>query len=322
MNMKKVAPINILIACDKNYAPYYGVLLSSLFRHNPKQAFRIYLVTDGTWSKSQEQKFRQLCKRHCSEFHVIIVDADIVKNCPVVPNYHVNVSAYYHILSPLILPQEIDKIIYMDGDMIVCDDICDLWSLDMEGYAMAAALDSVAFWDETYERLGYKAKYGYINNGVSIINLKYWREHHIYEKAVAFMNAHSDSLRLMDQDTENGVLREKMKILPITYNFQIMFLAEYFWNRFDDDFKTNVLETAKHPIVIHYNGGTKPWSWRYWKLPYRREWLREYWHSPWWFAYQIQPIGKYIKHLIKRIVRRRKTIAAQQSQYIPESHGL
>lgn len=320
--MKQVKPINILIACDNNYAPYYGVLLVSLFRHHSGESFDVYLITDNSICKQTISKFSALCERNNSRFFVKVADVNILKDYPNNLNHHVNLAGYYHILAPAILPKDIDKIIYMDGDMLVRGNIEDLWEMDMEGYAMAAALDSIAFDKSVYERLGYCEIYPYVNNGVSVINLKYWRENQVIEKAMAYIAGHHDTLDLMDQDTENAVLYDKIKVMPITYNYQVMFLAKYFWKDFDDAFRQKVLDTAKHPIIIHYNGGIKPWSWRYWKLPYRMEWLREYWKSPWWFAYQIKPIGKYIKHLIKRIVRRKNTIAAQQSQYIPEANNL
>ena len=314
--------INILIASDINYAPYYGVMLTSLFEHNRESRFAVYLITDETWTAKETKKFEKLCGKYNSHFKALITDIFSIIDVPLNPNHHCNKATYYNILASKILPPEIDKIIYMDGDMIVQGKICKLWNIDMKDYAMAAVWDSMTFDDSTAERLGYDKRYAYVNNGTSVYNLAYWREHRIDKKAIEYMNAHPDTLTFMDQDVENAVLAGHITYLPITYNFQTMFLCEYFWKHFDDNFKNQVLETAKHPMIIHYNGGTKPWNWRYWKMPYRMEWLREYWKSPWWFAYQMKPIGKYLKHLVKRIVHRKKLIAAQQSQYISEAQQL
>lgn len=318
----KNSTINILIASDINYAPYYGVMLASLFEHNKESQFDVYLITDNTWTEKETRRFEKLCGKYHSHFTALITDVFSLIDVPLNPDHHCNQATYYNILASRILPPEIDKVIYMDGDMIVQGDISELWNIDMKDYAMAAVWDSMTFDTITAERLGYDKNYAYFNNGTSVYNLSYWREHKIDKKALEYMETHLDSLIYMDQDVENAVLAGHIKYLPITFNFQAMFLCEYFWKLFDNNFKKQVLKTAKHPVIIHYNGGTKPWSWRYWKLPYRREWLREYWKSPCWFAYQIKPIGKYIKHLIKRVLKRKTLIKKQRSQYIKEAFEI
>ena len=49
--------INILIACDKNYAPYYGVMLTSLFYNNKDSVFHIHWITDKFVPQEEKDKF-------------------------------------------------------------------------------------------------------------------------------------------------------------------------------------------------------------------------------------------------------------------------
>ena len=314
--------INILIASDINYAPYYGVMLTSLFENNNLSSFVIYLITDETWTDKETRRFEKLCMKHNSSFIVLRTDVFSLIDVPLNPNHHVNKATYYNILASKILPNDIDKVIYMDGDMLVQGDISSLWDIDMTNYAMAAVWDSIAFDESVAVRLGYSPEHRYVNNGTSIYNLAYWREHNVDKFLLTFINEHYESLTFMDQDVENAVLAGYIKYLPVTYNFQVLFLTKYFSQAFTPEFMNEVLLNKEHPVIIHYNGGVKPWSWRYYALPYRKEWLRAYWKSPWFFAYKITPIGKYIKHLIKRVVRRKQLIQAQRNQYIPEAYDL
>ena len=251
-----------------------------------------------------------------------MVDEELMQICPLYPENHIARTTYYRLMAAELLPNNVDKIIYMDGDMIVIGDIHALWEFDITNYAVAGAVDSLQFDDEIYRRLAFDKKNGYFNAGVELINLRYWREHNISNQAIAYIESHQDSLPFMDQDVINTILADKKAFIPIRYNYQTMYLTKFFSKAFTPEFMNDVLLNKEHPVIIHYNGGVKPWSWRYYALPYRKEWLRAYWKSPWFFAYKITPIGKYIKQLIKRVVRRKSLIRAQQSQYIPEAYNL
>ena len=110
--------INILIASDINYAPYYGVMLTSLFENNRNSSFDVFLLTDNTWSKTETIKFETLCKKNNSNFYVrIINDVEITDSFPL--SAHLNRATYYNLNAANLLPSTIHRVIYMDGDMIV-----------------------------------------------------------------------------------------------------------------------------------------------------------------------------------------------------------
>ena len=73
--------INILIGSDINYAPYYGVMLTSLFMNNKESKFDVYLLTDETWTDAETKKFSNLANSFNSTFKVIVVDFDISDIC-------------------------------------------------------------------------------------------------------------------------------------------------------------------------------------------------------------------------------------------------
>ena len=314
--------INVLIGSDINYAPYYGVMLTSLLMNNAESVFNVYLLTDNSWTDKETIKFEKLCNKYRSNFYVNVVDEKKISICPLNPENHIARSTYYRLMASELLPTEVQKVIYMDGDMIVRGEINALWNIDISNVAIAGAIDPSQFNNETYVRLNFDKKFGYFNAGVELINLRYWRENNISKQAIEFIESHKESLPLMDQDVVNTILADKKVFIPIRYNFQTMLLTKYFYRTFTDIFKKEVLENMLTPIIIHYNGGVKPWHWRYYALPYRKEWLQAYWHSSWFFAYEFTPITKYIKHLIKRIVHRKALITTQRNQYIQESHEL
>jgi len=313
--------INILIGSDINYAPYYGVMLTSLFMNNKESEFDVYLLTDSSWTDKETKKFEKLCGQYRSRFIVKVVDEDVIRKFPLNPAHHATRPTYYRLMASKLLPDTVDKIIYLDGDMIVNGSLSDLWKEQIEGYAIAGVTDSLAFDEETYTRLGFDPKYSYFNAGLELISLKYWREHNISELTVNYVAENIDRLLFLDQDVANTLLADRKKILPTKYNFQTMYLTHYFSKNFTNEFFQDVLCTAQNPVIIHYCGGVKPWQYRYWGLPYLKEWNDAYKASLWKGIIVRKPWMKYVKFCIKRLVKKNFK-QTQLNEYIPEAYNL
>jgi lipopolysaccharide biosynthesis glycosyltransferase len=91
-------------------------------------------------------------------------------------------STYFRFLPQLLLP-DADKIIYLDCDMIVNCDIREIWDIDLDGLAIA-----VAQYDSEGRPIPDKSQQNnrHFNAGFLVQNLKYWREHDLFGKLMAF----------------------------------------------------------------------------------------------------------------------------------------
>lgn len=293
--------IHILMACDRNYAPFYGVLLTSLFINNQGSQFHIHWITDDTIPQKMKDKFIQVVSDNQSELSMYEIDKSKITDFP---QYgHINYAAYYNLKIAEILPQDVHRVIYMDGDMIVDGDIRPLWEIDLKGNACAMVL--APDWNEPYifERLGYDPKYGYYNNGTMLYDLDYLREIRYSEKALEYINTAKHNLGMMDQDVANALLHTKILRLPMQYNFQSKFLWESYWVDHSEDFKKEILEAAQHPIIIHYSDKRKPWQIENRYRPYTKLWNKYYRKSTWRC---LKRIGS-IKDIAKRILKPYKT---------------
>ena len=289
--------IHILMACDRNYAPFYGVLLTSLFINNQESQFHIHWITDDTIPQEVKDKFIRLVSNNRSELSMYEIDKSKVTDFP---QYgHINYAAYYNLKIADILPQDVHRVIYMDGDMIIDGDIRPLWEMDLKGNAcgMVWAPD----WNEPYifERLGYDSKYGYYNNGTMLYNLDYLREIHYSGKALEYINTAKHNLGMMDQDVANALLYDKILRLPLQYNFQSKFLWKSYWVDYSDDFRKDILDAAQHPIIIHYSDKRKPWQIENINRPYSKLWIKYYWKSSWWCLMRIGYIRDWAKRILK-----------------------
>lgn len=252
--MKK---INILCAADDNYVPYCGIMLTSLFENNKDVDIDVYLMTAGLTDKNRLD-FIFLSELYDVNIYIVKVDNDILKNAPIRVNDHVSIVAYYRLLVPFLLPNDVDKVLYLDCDMIVNSSIEMLYYWDINDYACGIVLDE-AFQDiEKYERLGYSKSKLYCNSGMMLINLSYWRRNNVMERCLDYIDKNSEKILFHDQDTINVVLQDEKKLLPLKYNFQTGFILSHY--KFDDIIMHEILETVYSPVIIHYTGGiSKPW---------------------------------------------------------------
>ena len=295
--------INILIASDINYAPYYGVMLTSLFINNAESSFDIYLITDDTWTNKETERFDRLCAKYSSDFHVrIIEDIEMANKFPI--GKHLNRATYYNLNIANLLPETVHRVIYMDGDMIVNGSLKSLWELDLEDKACGMVVGPMWLEDDVYHRLEYDKKWGYYNNGTTLYDLDYIRKIDFSKHAVEYILKNADKLEMMDQDTTNVLLHEKIMRIPVQYNFQVKLFWESHWKGYTEAFRNELVDAAKQPIIIHYSDRRKPWQLIYSGMPYAKIWNKYYRLSEWHGEKTIgAPFIKYCKHLVKRVIK-------------------
>ena len=123
------------------------------------------------------------------------------------PNFN-NVCTYMVLIRaayPKIFPH-LDKILSIDVDTIVNENISDLWDLDLDNYYLAAV----------EEKLLTEAEGLYINMGVTMLNLKKMREDHKDDELIDALNLYW--YRYKEQDCFNELCKDKILILPSDYN--------------------------------------------------------------------------------------------------------
>lgn len=168
-------------------------------------------------------------------------------------------AVYFRLFSATLLPLEVTKILYLDGDMIIMDNLRSLWETNLDGTAVAGVMNQKQRYTY-FNRLHYSSKLGYINTGVLLINLKYWREKQIESHFADFIYYHPDWIKWWDQDVLNYVLKEEKQLLRLKYNIQQFY---YFKPEYSDlDYWTmgsEILDAQRLPIILHFCGRDKPW---------------------------------------------------------------
>lgn len=259
--------IPVVLACDNNYAQHLAVTISSILKNkNKNEKFDFYIVNSDLLLKNKEKLLKLKKEKDCN-ISFIEIDKETFKECPLTVDCpHISITTYYrYLLSDLF--KDIDKILYLDCDLVVTSSLSELYNTNIEDYYFAGVADILSH--KIVSRLGLKK---YCNAGVMLINLKKWRENNISNKLFEWTFNNLDKIQYQDQDVINVVMQDGIKYLPREWNNQVG-MEQHFY-----DYGYN--ESAKNAKIIHFIGGTKPWHiscvsagwWLYFKYLFFTEW--------------------------------------------------
>ena len=282
----------IHIACCSNekLAPMFGVVVTSIGINVSSVGVLMYLLHNGL-KDSTVKRLQKIADRYNVRLKFLEIDLEILKDCPTNTKLHyANVMTYARFLLPSMLPN-LDKVIYLDCDLVVCKDLKSLWETDVNDIAVAMAPDLWYQDKETLGRLGISNNY--LNSGVIVMNLDYWRKHDVQNRLLAYIIDKGNELIYNDQDALNVILNDERRQLSARYN-----VTPYYFHRnldnYPEEMHEEIREARINPVVFHYLGPTKPWSLGCY-LP-GKELFIKYQKASGWRHFTIQ------KHALKRIV--------------------
>lgn len=245
--------IHILSACDDFFSQHLGVTLVSLLENTSNPKHIVYHIVDINISTKNKQYFKEIADRYSCQLNFIEVNDNIFANFPVSKQFPI--AIYYRLLSHRIVDENINKLIYLDSDIVVKNDIKDLWNIDLTDYCLAAVADNLGY--RRLLDLGLPEGTLYFNSGVLVMNLNKWREKSIGESVIKYIDDNKDKLKWVDQDALNAVLYNKWIQLHPTWNVQ---LNMFYFRDYEQVFNSeSVLEAKKSPSIIHYTSNSKPW---------------------------------------------------------------
>lgn len=291
--------LNIAFIADKNFYMPSVVTLTSLFESwEKKTSYVIYFITiDMTYV--QKECIRKLCQKNKSTVKIIEIDKNELQRRYSRFTKHdgcATISALVKFDLPY-LCNDIDTLLYLDGDMIIKKDLSELAAISLGDYYLGAVADSGLLYSKTLIRQGVKT---YFNSGLMLLNLKKMRKNAIPE-ILAEEKYKSTDNSLMDQHVLNKVFEGHVQFLGHEYNLLYVNLirARYFYglelkniNQMYGKNYHNWDDMLEQASIIHYSSFDKPWKysdisavkiWDYYyqKSPFKEEKLhRKKLHIP------------------------------------------
>ncbi len=282
--------MNVVYSTSDLYSELAATSIASLLENNKDiDEITIYIIDIGI-SYKHKQDLNELVSSygHCLEFLVDLNVENITHTKIDVGRWHISTFSRLFLLH--VLPEEMNKVIYIDCDMIIRHSLKALWEMDMQETWCMSADDCRG---KMYRRdIGISEDLIYTNNGLMVIDLAAWRKNDVESKFIDFINKYHGDITYMDQGVLNGVLQpiKKVKLLPISYNAQtvcydlgydgIQVCRSPVWAYSKEEFNEGISD----PIVVHFTtcfmSGTRPWF-KVDHHPYREEFLRYRSLTPW-----------------------------------------
>ena len=249
--------INILVTLDANYIPHLNVMLYSLIYSNPDCYFHVYLLHSAV----QDQDIRSTLKILGNSGRLIMVKAgdNSLENAPVTDRYPREI--YYRIFAAKYLPENIDRVLYLDPDLIVNGSVKELYQLPMDEYYFAAASHTGTLMTTLNSlRLDMEEDSAYINSGVMLMNLELLRKEQNFEDVFSFIEKRKNVLILPDQDIISSLYGNRIYVLD-TFRYNMTERLYKLYAPFEKDL--NLEWVRNHSVIIHYCGRNKPWKENY-----------------------------------------------------------
>jgi lipopolysaccharide biosynthesis glycosyltransferase len=263
MNTSKSQCIAIVCAADENYAMPLAVTLRSVvvnLKNKPKVSI---FVIDGGISQRSKRRIIKSCGSQQVDISWIQPNESLLANLKV--ERHLTIVTYYRLLIPQIVPEQFNKVIYLDSDMVVQGNLEELWQIEIgDNYILAVQDDNQRFISmsgglRNYRELGINPDYKYFNAGLLVINLDKWRRENIGEKVVKFLQDNKDYVRDHDQDGLNALLAGQWGELDPRWNQMPRIYTYSSWE--DSPYDQELYSALLHdPYIIHYTCPPKPWQ--------------------------------------------------------------
>ncbi len=266
--MKPVIPI--VFATNNAYAPYLGVTLQSLIVHSsPENHYQIYVFHTNLTDTHQE-RLLDMAQEHIS-IEMVQLDQEMSRKDQYVTKLHLSVETIFRLMIPDLLPQ-FDKVLYLDCDIVILNDVAKLYETLLEdcvlGVAETGNWKTSEDWLTRYSKQLCVERKDMFNAGILLINCKQFAQQNIGGQCLALLEedwkAVEQRLWNQDQDALTITCQGEVTRFPETWNFEWQWQPaldsgslQTSWTEAE---KNHFREFKKKINIIHYSSGFKPWN--------------------------------------------------------------
>ncbi len=290
----KQAPINVVFASDENFLKYTATTLVSVLKNmKTDRDVSVFIMTDAPISREGSEKISKLLSVRPFKFSNLIVDASQFAKIKTTPG--ISLATYYRLVMHDLLPQDVNRVLYLDSDIIVRKCISQMYDTNLNGCLFAGVQDSIS--KRYNDKFGAPIDAPHINAGVTLINIDAVRSIDFAGRINRYLDSHRYLITLGDQQIINGAFQNEIRYLPVTWNVHGSMFDRQWRSKnvgINNTFTTaEMAEAVENPAVIHYTFKRKPWMSS--EHPWTKEWFTYAQQTPFFETKtlnSIQPIGK------------------------------
>lgn len=235
---------NIAYAPDDKYINQTIVSMVSAVENNKEHKIEFIIIYSNL---SDESILKLKSVKNCT-LRLLQTDENIFTSLPL--SHWVTVQAWFRIKLPD-LCQDLDKILYLDCDTLILDDLSELFNTDLDERFLAGVKDVWGV-DKYCKRLSMESGV-YVNSGMLLLNAKYCRQENFFEKIVDFANNNTKIIEFCDQDSINKIADNKKVVLHPKFNFMDTWWKGGYYEFWGEE-EQNYLEAGKKPVIAHLTG--------------------------------------------------------------------
>ncbi|MFN2464903.1 MAG: glycosyltransferase family 8 protein [Candidatus Dormibacteria bacterium] len=244
-------------AVDEAYVPHVAALAHSLLAQRRGNQLVLHLLHGSDLGWRSRRRLKRMVEGAGATLATHRLPESAVAGLPLFG--HISRTMWYRLQLPDLLP-EVNRVLYLDADVIAMDDPAPLFTLDLDSFYLAAV-------DNVFERermtrpaeLGLPAGQRYFNSGVLLMNLAAMRADGCSQALLSCARERAADLLWPDQDVLNLVLGGRRLPLPPRWNVMNAML-DFDWA--GEYFDAAALDDARrHPALRHFEGPgvCKPW---------------------------------------------------------------
>lgn len=240
--------LDIAIAFDSNYLSPVYALLTSIFVHHERGQVAFHAIAPNVGADEQAE-LQAYAAKFGSRLRFYPIEETFGVDFLLPETLWWTTSIYYRLLFAQLLPESVERFLYLDTDIIVLKSLAPLFATELAGRPLAAAPDHVAYRPE----LGIFEPGHYFNSGVLLIDRAAWLAQNVSNRAIAFIKSSADKLVNPDQDALNVVLLANWVKLDRRFNLMYEDLPPNLTRQGEAAF-------LRDTVIVHYTSQHKPWS--------------------------------------------------------------
>ncbi len=207
--------MDIMIAADLNYFSPALTLIVSLFHNHMEKDMNIYFLC----SEFGEKEFAVLDKieKRYKNKKIICFNISEEQTEGLRSFGRFSVGAFYRILGLEMIPTEVERILYLDVDMVVTRDITGLFEMDMtEPVLVCDDINNILQGNMEYHKaiVHLTPEDKYFNSGMILFDMEYVRQKHVRERLLDDIKDNFDRYKLVDQDALNRYYHGISRFIP------------------------------------------------------------------------------------------------------------
>lgn len=239
--------VPIFFACDDSYVKYLMVTIQSIKSHATlSHEYKIYVLNTDISDENKGKLYDMESRNLKIEFCDVSSQLKAIEKKLSVRDYY-SLTTYYRVFIPDLYKQY-DKVLYLDSDIIVNQDVANLYKYNLGSNYVGAiqdyAVTSTEVLGEYVEQVLGISKSAYFNAGILLINSKAFRAHNIKHKFLDLLDTYSFVVA-QDQDYLNILCQNKVLWIDSKWNVQM-----------SEEKERDLSKVG----IIHYNFARKPWN--------------------------------------------------------------